>query len=90
MQVQVPQQNLLEDRGYMLGIHIAVDNMGDGNVSIAVPTPTTRPERRRHGMGRVVGDKDVVSTHRHVHGFGVEVDWKKLDGTCLEKDIGYW
>jgi hypothetical protein len=51
------------------GIHIAVDNMGDGNVPIATvtggPTPTlttTRPERRRHGMGHVVGDGDV-STH---------------------------
>lgn len=23
-----------------------------------------------------------------VHGFGAEGEWKKLDGTCLEKDTG--
>ena len=70
MQVQVQQQDQ-GDQGDLPGIHIAVDNMGDGNVPIAtatgVPTPTvttTRPERRRHGMGHVVGDGDV-STHRH-------------------------
>ena len=68
MQVQVQQQDQ-GDHGDLPSIHIAVDNMGDGNVPIAtgVPTPTlptTRPERRRHGMGHVVGDGDV-STHRH-------------------------
>ena len=70
MQVQVQQQDQ-GDHGDLPGIHISVDNMGDGNVPIATatggPTPTlttTRPERRRHGMGHVVGDGDA-STHRH-------------------------
>lgn len=70
MQVQVQQQDQ-GDHGDLPGIHIAVDNMGDGNVPIATETggptptlPTTRPERRRHGMGHVVGDGDVL-THRH-------------------------
>lgn len=24
----------------------------------------------------------------NIHGFGAEGEWKKLDGTCLEKDTG--
>lgn len=24
----------------------------------------------------------------NVHGFGAKGEWKKLDGTCLEKDTG--
>ena len=49
-----------------------MDNIGDGNVPIPTatggPTPTlttTRPERRRHGMGHVVGEGDA-SMRRHV------------------------
>jgi hypothetical protein len=75
MQVQVQQQDQ-GDHGDLQGIHIAVDNMGNGTVPITtangVPTPTlttTRPERRRHGMGHVVGDADV-STHRHAAALG--------------------
>ena len=63
MQVQVQQQDQ-GDHGDLPGIHIAVDNMGDRIVPIAAatggPTPTltmTGPERRRHGMGHVVGDE---------------------------------
>ena len=70
MQVQVQQQDQ-GDHGDLPGIHIAADGIGDGNVPIATatggPTPTlttTRPERRRHGMGHVVGEGDV-SLHRH-------------------------
>ena len=68
MQVQVQQQDQ-GDHGDLPGIHITADNMGDGNVPITTatgaPTPTlttTRPERRRHGMGHVVGDGDVSTT----------------------------
>jgi hypothetical protein len=68
MQVQVQDQG---DHGDLPGIHIAVDTMGDGNVPVTTttggtnPTPAaTRPERRRHGMGHVVGDGDV-SIQRH-------------------------
>ena len=32
-------------------------------------------------------DSDVLEIF-NVHGFGVEGEWKKLDGTCLEKDTG--
>ena len=37
MQVQVQQQDQSDHR-YLLGIHIAVDNMGDGDVPIATAT----------------------------------------------------
>lgn len=32
-------------------------------------------------------DNDVLEIF-NVHGFGVEGEWKKLDGTCLEKNDG--
>ena len=32
-------------------------------------------------------DNDALEIF-NVHGFGAEGEWKKLDGTCLEKDTG--
>ena len=32
-------------------------------------------------------DSDALEIF-NVHGFGAEGEWKKLDGTCLEKDTG--
>jgi protein kinase C substrate 80K-H len=32
-------------------------------------------------------DSDALEIF-NVHGFGAEGEWKKLDGTCLEKDAG--
>ena len=70
-QVQVQQQDQ-GDHGELSGIHIAGDNVGDGNVPLTAvnggtptTTTTTRPERRRHGMGHQVGDGVDISTFRH-------------------------
>jgi len=64
MQVQVQQQDQ-GDHGDLPGIHIAADTLGDGNIPVATatggPTPiltATRPERRRHGMGHLMGGGD--------------------------------
>ena len=40
----------------------------------------------------LISDKEKVEGEAleifNVHGFGAEGEWKKLDGTCLEKDAG--
>ena len=43
-------------------------------------------------LERLVSDKEKADSDAleifNVDGFGVEGEWKKLDGTCLEKDTG--
>jgi hypothetical protein len=40
----------------------------------------------------LISDKEKVESDAleifNIHGFGAEGEWKKLDGTCLEKDAG--
>jgi protein kinase C substrate 80K-H len=40
----------------------------------------------------LISDKEKIDSDAleifNIHGFGVEGEWKKLDGTCLEKDTG--
>jgi protein kinase C substrate 80K-H len=40
----------------------------------------------------LISDKEKIDNDAleifNVHGFGVEGEWKKLDGMCLEKDTG--
>ena len=43
-------------------------------------------------LGSLLSDKDNTDADAaeifDVHGFGAEGEWKKLDGTCIEKDTG--
>jgi protein kinase C substrate 80K-H len=43
-------------------------------------------------LGSLISNKEKADSDAleifNVHGFGAEGEWKKLDGTCLEKDTG--
>jgi protein kinase C substrate 80K-H len=36
---------------------------------------------------RTTAEGDIAEIF-NIHGFGADGEWKKLDGTCLEKEVG--
>jgi len=65
---------------------------GDGEGAADSSRAQQSYQKAENELERMISDKETkendIKEIFNVHGFGAKGEWKKLDGTCLEKDTG--